>query len=176
MPLQRYVALLRGVSPMNAKMPDLRRSFETAGFADVATLLSSGNVIFGAKPADEAKLACKAEAAMQDVLGRSFATIVRRLDDLQAIIGADPFARFRLAADRKRVVTFLRAPITAQVALPTWLDDACIHAASGNVAYGSYLPSPKGPVFMTLIEKTFGKDVTTRTWDTVVKIANHRIP
>ncbi len=97
MPLQRYVALLRGVSPMNAKMPDLRRSFETAGFADVATLLSSGNVIFGAKPADEAALARKAEAAMQDGLGRSFATIVRRLDDLQAMIDADPFAGFRLA-------------------------------------------------------------------------------
>jgi hypothetical protein len=23
---------------------------------------------------------------------------------------------------------------------------------------------------MTLLEKTFGKDITTRTWDTVVKI------
>jgi hypothetical protein len=32
--------------------------------------------------------------------------------------------------------------------------------------------SPKGPVFMTLIEKTFGKEVTTRTWDTVKKAAN----
>jgi len=36
---------------------------------------------------------------------------------------------------------------------------------------GAYLPTPKGPVFMTLIEKTFGKDVTTRTWDTVAKVA-----
>ena len=35
----------------------------------------------------------------------------------------------------------------------------------------SYVPSPKGPVFMTLIEKTFGKDVTTRTWDTLQKVA-----
>jgi len=26
-------------------------------------------------------------------------------------------------------------------------------------------------VFMSLIEKTFGKDVTTRTWDTVKKVA-----
>ena len=31
----------------------------------------------------------------------------------------------------------------------------------------AYVPSAKGPVFMALIEKTFGKDVTTRTWDTV---------
>jgi uncharacterized protein (DUF1697 family) len=27
------------------------------------------------------------------------------------------------------------------------------------------------PVFMTLIEKTFGKEGTTRTWDTVAKVA-----
>jgi hypothetical protein len=31
--------------------------------------------------------------------------------------------------------------------------------------------SDKGPVFMTLIEKTFGKNVTTRTWETVAKCA-----
>jgi len=30
--------------------------------------------------------------------------------------------------------------------------------------------SPRGPVFMRLIEKTFGADVTTRTWDTVRKV------
>ena len=30
---------------------------------------------------------------------------------------------------------------------------------------------PRTPVFMTLIAKTFGKDVTTRTWDTVKKCA-----
>jgi hypothetical protein len=34
----------------------------------------------------------------------------------------------------------------------------------------SYLPRPGDPAFMRLIEKTFGKNVTTRTWDTVAKI------
>jgi hypothetical protein len=33
------------------------------------------------------------------------------------------------------------------------------------------VPSPKGAVSMTLLEKTLGKDVTTRTWDTVKKVA-----
>lgn len=33
------------------------------------------------------------------------------------------------------------------------------------------VPGPRGPVFMTLIEKSFGKEVTTRTWDTVAKVA-----
>ena len=38
--------------------------------------------------------------------------------------------------------------------------------------FSAYLPTPKGPVFMTLIQKTFGEDVTTRTWETVRKVAS----
>jgi hypothetical protein len=41
----------------------------------------------------------------------------------------------------------------------------------GGEVFTAYVPSPKGPVFMTLIEQTFGKEVTTRTWDTVAKVA-----
>ena len=47
--MPRYVAFLRGVSPMNCKMPELKRSFEDAGFSNVRTLLSSGNVAFDAR-------------------------------------------------------------------------------------------------------------------------------
>jgi hypothetical protein len=32
------------------------------------------------------------------------------------------------------------------------------------------VPSPRGPVFMSLIKKNFGEDQTTRTWDTVRKV------
>ena len=41
----------------------------------------------------------------------------------------------------------------------------------GSEVLSAYVPGPRGPVFMTLIERSFGKAVTTRTWDTVQKIA-----
>lgn len=44
--MPRYAAFLRGVSPMNAKMPELKKAFEAAGFLEVKTVLSSGNVVF----------------------------------------------------------------------------------------------------------------------------------
>jgi Uncharacterized protein conserved in bacteria len=44
--MARHVAFLRGVSPINAKMPQLKRCFESAGFANVKTVRSSGNVVF----------------------------------------------------------------------------------------------------------------------------------
>ena len=61
--MARYVAFLRAVSPMNAKMPELKKCFEAVGFTDVKTVLSSGNVIFNARAASEAALEHKAEAA-----------------------------------------------------------------------------------------------------------------
>jgi hypothetical protein len=35
----------------------------------------------------------------------------------------------------------------------------------------AYLPNDKGPVFMRLLERTFGQDITTRTLETVRKCA-----
>jgi len=169
--MPRYVAFLRGVSPMNAKMPELKRCFESCGFSEVRTLLSSGNVVFDARAASEAALQRKAEVAMAKHLGRSFYTIVRSSSDLCRIIAADPYAVFRLPANAKRVVTFLREPKQSKLALPLEVDGARILAMHGREIYTAYLPSPRGPVFMALIEKSFGSDVTTRTWDTIRKCA-----
>ena len=169
--MQRYAAFLRGVSPMNAKMPELKRAFEQAGFADVKTLLASGNVLFSARATNTSTLARKAEAAMQAELGRTFTTFVRSLDALRAMLARDPFADFELPARSKRVVSFLQAAPEATPRLPLALEDARIWCVRGAEVFSSYVPSPSGPVFMKLIEKTFGEAVTTRTWETVCKAA-----
>ena len=167
--MPRYVAFLRGISPMNAKMPELKRSFEAAGFTDVRTVLSSGNVVFSARAAAASTLERKAEAAMEKELGRSFLTIVRPVNALRELLEADPYAAFRLPANAKRVVTFLREPQKADLSLPLETDGARIVAMDGHEVFTAYVPSQRGAVFMTLIEKTFGTDVTTRTWDTIKK-------
>jgi uncharacterized protein (DUF1697 family) len=171
--MARYAAFLRGVSPMNAKMPELKRCFESAGFTAVKTLLSSGNVVFDAPAGATAAIERKAEAAMKDCLGKAFTAHVRSVKELQAMLDADPFAAFRLPADAKRVVTFWREPLSAKPRLPVSLREAKILAATGREAFSYYVhdPAAKGPAFMVLIEKTFGKNVTTRTWDTVKKCA-----
>jgi uncharacterized protein (DUF1697 family) len=156
---------------MNAKMPELRRAFEAAGFADVKTVIASGNVVFTTRASSAASLERKCEAAMTKALGRTFLTIVRRVDDLRELLEADPFRVFPLDAKAKRIVTFLREPPAKTPALPIELDGASILAVRGADVLSAYLPSPKGPVFMTLLEKTFGKEATTRTWDTVKKVA-----
>ena len=41
---------------MNAKMPELKRAFENAGFTNVKTVLASGNVVFDARAASDLAL------------------------------------------------------------------------------------------------------------------------
>jgi len=167
--MKRYAAFLRGVSPMNCKMPELKKAFEAAGFEDVKTVLASGNVVFAAAGAQKS-LRKKAEATMQENLDQGFMTIVRSIAELQAMLDEDPFARFKLPAGGKRVVTFLHGAPASVPKLPIALDTARILAVRDDAVLSVYVPSAKGPVFMALIEKTFGKDVTTRTWDTVRKV------
>jgi uncharacterized protein (DUF1697 family) len=157
--------------PMNAKMPELKKAFEAAGFADVKTVLSSGNVVFSVRAASEAAIQRKAEAAMEERLGHRFLTIVRPVEALREMLADDPYKAFRLEPGSKRIVTFLREKPKAKLELPIEMDGARILLMKGREIFSAYVPSPKGAVFMTLIEKTFGKDVTTRTWETVTKVA-----
>jgi len=168
--MPRYAAFLRGVSPTNARMPDLKKAFESAGFTDVKTILASGNVVFSARDASETSLQRKAEAAMMQRLGDAFLTIVRPLDALREVLASDPYRAFRLDPAAKRIVTFLREKPTSTLVLPIGLGGARILTIKDREVFSAYVPNPKGPVFMVLIEKTLGKEVTTRTWDTVAKV------
>ena len=174
--MPRYVAFLRGVNPMNAKMAELKRCFESAGFTDVQTVLASGNVVFNSRSASEAAVEQKVADAMAKTveakaLRQAFPAIIRSQKSLQEILDAEPFARHRLPKNAKRVVTFLRRPPREKPKLPPEVDGARILEVTGREVLTAYTPSPRGPVFMALIEKTFRKDITTRTWDTVKKCA-----
>lgn len=154
---------------MNCKMPELKQAFELAGFGDVKTVISSGNVVFTGA-GTQRTLRKRAEAAMEQHLGKGFRTFVRGIAELQALLEADPFRRFKLPTGAKRVLTFLPDDAGADAKLPVEMQDAKILAVADGIAFSAYVPSPNDPVFMRLIEKTFGKDVTTRTWDTVRKV------
>lgn len=170
--MRRYVAFLRGVSPMNAKMADLKHCFESAGFTDVRTVISSGNVVFDTRPSSESAIIRKAEAAMAKTLGRTFYTILRSVDELLQLIEEDPFAEFSLPKESKRVVTLFREPPKQSPLLPIEADGTRLLMVKGRELFSTYVPNPRGAAFMALIEKTFGSNITTRTWDTLKKCAN----
>ena len=169
--MPRYVALLRGVSPMNAKMAALKRCFEDTGFRNVKTVLSSGNVAFDARKQSAPALARRIETAMAATLPRSFPTLVRPAATLQAMLDSDPFAAFRFPQGAKRVVTFLRKAPAKSLALPISENGVRILAMDGLQVFTAYVPQPGNPVFMAMLGRFFGAEITTRTWETVKKCA-----
>jgi uncharacterized protein (DUF1697 family) len=171
MSMPRYIAFLRGVSPMNARMPALKACFEDAGFTEVRTLLSSGNVVFNARSTNLATLERRAEKAMQTGLARSFVTIVRPAGQMQRFVESEPFAPYPLGPTDKPVVAFLREPVEGAFGLPIERGSARIFKCTGTEVLCSYVPGPAGSVLMGLLERTFGTCLTTRTLDTVRKCA-----
>jgi uncharacterized protein (DUF1697 family) len=169
--LRPYAAFLRGVLPTIAKNEDLRRCFEKAGFADVKTVLASGNVVFRAPPSAERAIEKKADANMQAILGRTFTAFVRPVERIEEILGSDPYQEFDVPPDAKRVVTFFRDLPDPLPKLPVEEDGARILCVQGREAYTAYLRRPNDAVFMRLIRATFGDEVTTRTWDSVARVA-----
>jgi uncharacterized protein (DUF1697 family) len=169
--MPRFVAFLRGVSPMNAKMPALKASFESAGFTQVRTVLASGNVVFDTAETAEAVIARRAEAAMGRELGRAFFTIVRPVARLREMLSDPPFESHGIPPHAKRVVSFLRSAQAPRVPLPLAQDMASVFLCTGREVFTAYVPTGDGPVFMNLIERAFGTEITTRTWDTVARCA-----
>lgn len=169
---RQYAAFLRGVMPTNAKMTDLAKAFEAAGFTCVATVLGSGNVVFTAPAASESTQERKAELAMDETIGRHFHTIVRSIDDLRALLGSDPFAALHLASGSKRTVSLSREPLGNTRAFPVEREGASILGVRGKEAFSVHVPNSRGPVFMELIKECFGESVTTRTWETIQKVVD----
>ena len=108
---------------------------------------------------------------MDAILGRRFYTIVRSVSELQDVLASDPYTAHGIPRDAKRVVSFFREQPVPKVALPMAENLASVFLVRGREAYTAYRPNDKGPVFMKLIERAFGKGVTTRTLETVAKCA-----
>ena len=155
---------------MNAKMPELKRCFEAAGFTNVVTVISSGNVVFDSRSSSVSSLEKKIEKAMEEHLERSFVTFVRSIEDLTGIIESDPFGEFDLDSTVKPIITFMRNSSDTKLKLPLNIASGAILKVYSREVYSVYKPSVKNPNFMGVLEKNFGKVNTTRTLETVKRV------
>ncbi|MFZ2174045.1 MAG: DUF1697 domain-containing protein [Rhodococcus sp. (in: high G+C Gram-positive bacteria)] len=91
--MTRYAALLRGinVAGINIKMADLRRTFTALGFANVTTVLASGNVLFDSGRTDAAELEAEIETALRAEFEYEAWVFVLELSEVQAIVDGYPF-------------------------------------------------------------------------------------
>ncbi len=91
--MPRYVALFGSINVgrNRLKMADLRAAFEGEGFANVETVVASGNVLFDHAERPEVGLEEKLTLMMRHKFGMDSVALVRSRDALAAAIAENPF-------------------------------------------------------------------------------------
>lgn len=93
--MDRRVALLRGINVGKAKriaMADLRALFAELGYADVRTLLNSGNVVFTVTSGGDADHASRIEGAILERLGVASRVTVLLGEEVAEALRENPLA------------------------------------------------------------------------------------
>jgi uncharacterized protein (DUF1697 family) len=174
--MHRYAAFLRGIAPSGTNMTNdkLRGVFERLGFAKVASVLASGNIVFASADSDVPGLEQRIEDALTSDLGIGSATIIRALPGLRALLDSDPFPGLTHGGSTYLTVTFLKeAPDPAVVRQQPGPPSEVVRydpAARAVLAVTDNSVPGTTPDLMSWLERSYGKGITTRSWLTVQRV------
>jgi uncharacterized protein (DUF1697 family) len=170
----RYVALFRGINVGKAKrvaMGELRALLGELGYADVATLLNSGNAVFTGNAESAAKHAQRVRDAVRTQLGVDALVLVKTAKEVAAMVSGNQLAA-HATDDSKLLVAMTDDPrglskIKA-LAQQSWGPER-LHVGT----HAAYLWCANGILESKLIGALFkgleGRG-TTRNWGTLNKI------
>lgn len=173
--MTRYALLLRGVNVgTNNSLPmaTLRALLTKLGCTDVETYVQSGNAVFTTQRS-ATDLTKSVEAALEKTMGRPIATTLRTATQLSAVIRANPFVA--VATNPAYLcLTFLSHTPTRSGLAPLrakpWAPE--LFHVEGKHIYTWY-PAGQGrsPLAAALGKLPVRGAVTTRNWNTVLKLA-----
>ena len=171
--MPRSIVLLRAVNvggKSALSMKALATALGDAGYADVRTLIASGNVILGAK-ASGAALETKIENDLAVALGLNTSVMARSPAEWRAIVDANPLTEEATRAPAKLVLLVLKsaptkAAIAAYEAGRKKRDTPETVVIRGREAYAFY---PDGIGRSKLDLSALGAG-TARNWNTMIKL------
>ena len=171
----RFVVLLRGVNVGKGNrvaMADFRGLLEAAGFTGVTTLLNSGNAVFSSSGRSASAHAKVIDARLQETFSINVPVIVKPAAEFLASIagcpirlGEDLHSRFLVAFGQSDAALQSLSALAPLVEPPEQFHIGR-HAAYLYCAHG-ILESKAGSAVLGKL----GRQVTTRNWATVLKLA-----
>ena len=173
----KYIAFLRGINVggHTVKKNQFVEIFSSLGLQNIATVIASGNIIFDTEEKNEKILTKKIEDKLKDVLGYPVPTMLRSSEEIKKLIELEPFRNLTLTKEIRRYVTFLAEDINQDFKLPfeSTKKDFIILAKTKREVFSVLilLEQGKTPEVMNILEKEYGKNITTRNWNTIEKIA-----
>ncbi len=172
----QLVAFLRGINVgghHKVPMAELRVEMEKLNFENVVTLLNSGNIIFDSIPDDLEKIEKTISKRLEKTFGFPVPTIVIKSKMIHGLLDDHPFRDVVLTKDIRLYVSLIRKSINPDLQLP-WATDNASYQIIGQfdnaVLSVLDLAVTKTTKGMDLLEKRYGKDITTRNWNTIVRI------
>ena len=172
----KYIAFLRGINigrHHKVPMAVLREELEKIGFENVTTILNSGNVVFDANVDKVESIEKIISMHLESCFDFAIPTIVRKSETISELFDKNPFKDVKEGKDMRLYVSFLKDEINDDLKLPwTSTDNSykIIHKKDENILSILNLSISGTPKAMEILEKHYGKNITTRNWNTIKKI------
>ncbi|NJD22163.1 MAG: DUF1697 domain-containing protein [Melioribacter sp.] len=172
----RYIAFLRGINVGgNKKVPmaELKNIMEKTGFSNVQTILATGNVIFDSQEKKPALIKETIEKKLHGIFGFEIKTLVYSMLDIKKLVDSHPFDGIKATKETRFYITFLSHKPKSTFKAPYVSPDKLFRILKvTDIALFSVLlaKDARSVDAMNFIDKEFGKDVTTRNWNTITKI------
>lgn len=172
------IGFLRGINVgghHKVPMAELRYRLNEIGCNNVRTLLNTGNFVFDTTKTNIQDL----ENNIQDFISKSFGfpilVILKTKKEVSNLIDDNPFMKIDTHKDIRLYVSFLKDNPKLDLTIPYLSADKSYKTISIkdktilSVLDLSITETPKG---MDELEKLYGKNITTRNWNTIKKINN----
>ena len=175
-PFEKYIAFLRGINVgghHKVPMLELRKEMEKLKFENIVTLLNSGNIIFDAVAGDAKNLESKLSAHLEKSFGFPISVILRSAEMIDGFVIDKPFENVLITKDIRLYVSFLHRDVDTDLTLPWVSDDnsyKIICKKDKTIFSILDLSLSQTPKAMGILEKYYGKDITTRNWNTIKRI------
>ena len=170
------IGFLRGINVgghHKVPMAELRERLGETGCVNVRTLLNSGNIVFEFETKNSKDPELKIEEHLSKSFGFAIPLILRTKQDILNLVQDNPFEKIEVHKNIRLYCSFLKDKPDAELNLPYFSQDNAFRIISikdriiCSVLDLAGTETTKG---MQELEKLFGKNITTRNWNTILKI------
>lgn len=154
-------------------MAELRNGLTEIGCFNVRTLLNSGNFVFDTKQTNIQDLENTIEDFISKLFGFPIPVILKTKKEISDLVDENPFITINTHKDIRLYVSFLKDTPKLDLAIPYLSADKSykiISIKNKTILSVLDLSTMKTPKGMDELEKLFGKNITTRNWNTIKKI------
>ncbi len=154
-------------------MAELRKTLTETGCENVRTLLNSGNIVFETKQTNIQELESKIESYLSQTYKFPVPVILHTKIEIADLVNKNPFESVNVHKDIRLYVSFLKDEPKIEITLPYYSKDnsyQIISLSNRIICSVLDLTTTKTPKGMDELEKIFGKNITTRNWNTILKI------